>query len=78
MIPSLSIDIEFECKNDQWEPEMLIGGLCYASIILILSSVVGMGSLIDESQNAVWPLVFEDEFHRIMKIAINYNSHVLL
>ena len=35
------------------------------------SSVVGVGSLIDGSQNAVWPLVLEDEFLRIMKIARN-------
>ena len=31
--------------------------------------MVGVGSLIDGSQNAVWPLALEDEFRRIMKNA---------
>ena len=47
---------------------MLIGGL--ETHQLISSSVVGVGSLIDGSQNAVWPLAFEDEFRRIMKNAV--------
>ena len=34
------------------------------------SSVVGIESLIDGSQNAVWPLALGDEFRRIMKNAI--------
>ena len=34
---------------------------------LISASVAGVGSLIDGSQNAVWPLALEDEFRRIMK-----------
>ena len=38
---------------------------------LISSSVVGVGDLIDGSQNAVWPLVLEDEFRKIMKIAVS-------
>ena len=42
---------------------MLIGGLCHQ---LISSSVVGAGSLIDGSQNAVSPLAFRT----IMKIAV--------
>ena len=42
---------------------MLIGGLCHQ---LISSSVVGVGSLIDGSQNAVSPLAFRT----IMKIAV--------
>ena len=48
---------------------MPIGGLCHAS--LISSSVVCVGSWIDGSQNTVWLLALEDEFHRIMKIAVN-------
>ena len=47
---------------------MLIGGL--ETHQLISSSVVGVGSLTDGSQNAVWPLAFEDEFRRIMKNAV--------
>ena len=47
---------------------MLSGGLVMHQ--LISSSVVGIGSLIDGSQNAVWPLALEDEFRRIMKNAI--------
>ena len=42
---------------------MLIGGLVTHQ--LISSSVLGVGSLIDGSQNAVWPLVLEDEFRYI-------------
>ena len=44
---------------------MLIGRLVTQQ--LILSSVVGVGSLIDGSQNAVWLWALEDEFPRIMK-----------
>ena len=33
---------------------------------LISSFVVGVGSVIDGSQNAVWPFALEDEFCRIM------------
>ena len=47
---------------------MLIGGLVMHQ--LISSSEIGIGSLIDGSQNAVWPLALEDEFHRIMKNAV--------
>ena len=47
---------------------MLIGGL--VTHRLISSCVVGVGSLIDESQNAVWPLALEDEFSRIVKNAV--------
>ena len=47
---------------------MLIGGLVRRQ--LISSCVVGVGSLIDGSQNAVWPLALEDEFRRIMKNAV--------
>ena len=38
---------------------MLLGGLVTHQ--LISSSVVGVRSLIDESQNAVWPLPLESE-----------------
>ena len=37
---------------------------------LISSSVVGVGNLIDESQNNVGSLALEDEFRRIMKIVV--------
>ena len=57
---SLSIGIEFQRTNVPWDLKMLIGGLCHQ---LISSSVVGVGSLIDGSQNAVSPLAFR----RIMK-----------
>ena len=52
-IPLLSTGIKFECTNVLWEPKMLIGGLNHAS--MISSSVVGVGSLIDGSQNVVCP-----------------------
>ena len=45
---------------------MLIGGLVMHQ--LTSSSVVGVGSLIDGSQNAVWP--FENEFRRITRNAV--------
>ena len=40
---------------------MLIGGLCHASINFVICGV-GIGSSIDGSQTAVWPLALEDEF----------------
>ena len=52
---------------------MLIGGLVTHQFMS--SSVVGVGSLIDGSQNAVWPLALENEFRRIMKNAV---KHTLL
>ena len=50
------------------DPKMPIGGLCQHQ--LILSAVVGVGSLIDRRENAVWLLTLEDEFCRIMKIVV--------
>ena len=47
---------------------MLIGGLITHHLISL--SVVGIGSLIDGSQNVIWPLALEDEFRRIMKNAV--------
>ena len=43
-IPSLSIGIELECKNIQWEPKMLIAWICHASIEF---SMRGFGSTLD-------------------------------
>ena len=65
----VSIGIEFEYANVPWEPKTLIGGLVTHQ--LISSFVVGDGSLIDGSQNAVWPLAVEDEFRRIMSVIGN-------
>ena len=50
-----SIGVEFECTNVPWEPKMLIG-LRHASIDFV--TVIGVGSLIDGSQNTVWPNVW--------------------
>ena len=36
--------------------------------------MVGVGSLNDGSKNAVWPLELEDEFRRIMKIAVRFKG----
>ena len=47
----------------------------YVTHQLISSSVVGVRSLIDGSQNAVWPLALEDEFRRIMKIHSKGNGN---
>ena len=47
---------------------MLIGGL--VTHLLISSSVADVGSLVEGSQNAVWPLALEDEFRRTMKNAV--------
>ena len=47
---------------------MLISGL--VTHHLVSSSVVGVGSLIDGSQNAVWTFALEDEFRRIIKNAL--------
>ena len=49
---------------------MLIGGFIPFTKLLISSSAVGVGILIDGSQNAVWSLALEDQFHRIMKVAV--------
>ena len=57
--------------NVPWEPKMLIGGLVTHQ--LILSCVVGVGTLIDGSQNAVGLLTLEGEFCRIMRNTVMYN-----
>ena len=44
-IALLCIGVEFEYTNVPWKPKMLIGG--WVSDALILSSVVGVESLID-------------------------------
>ena len=57
--------------NVPWELKMLIGGLVTHQ--LILSSVVGVGTLIDGSQNAVGLLTLEGEFCRIMRNTVMHN-----
>ena len=47
-----------------------MGHQLYETGLLISSSVVGVGSLIDGSQNAVWLLALEDVFCRIMEKAV--------
>ena len=56
---------------------MLIGGLVTHQLISS-SSVVVVGSLIDGSQNVVWPLALEDEFRRIMKNAVTTTGEFIL
>ena len=44
----------------------------------VSSSDVGVRSLIDGTktwQHAVWPMAFEEEFRRIMKIAVNIGQN---
>ena len=66
-IPSLSIG-SLNVRKYHGKPKMLIGRLVTQQ--LISSSVDGVGSLIDGSQNSVWTVGLADEFPRIMKDAI--------
>ena len=61
-IPSLSIGLQFECTNRPWEPKMLIGRLCHASIDLV--SMMEAKTEFDH-----WRLKLR--FRRIMKIAVD-------